>query len=394
MIDIVIPVYRGAVQTQRCIESALSSVPASLGRIVVIDDASPEKAIVEFVSMLAAEGRIDLVTNPTNEGFVRSVNHGMARHGDRDAVLLNSDTEVANDWLVRLHAAAHRRRDIATVTPFSNNATICSYPFEGWEGGVPGSLGLAALDLLFARTNTDLTVDLPTAVGFCMYIRRDALEALGTFDAERFGRGYGEENDFCMRALKGGWRNVLAADVFVYHEGGVSFSEERASLQDAAWKTLIAAHPDYAQRVGAFIDSDPAQALRSAVDLARLRSGEDEARHVLVERHQEQARCARRLREIRDYLAGREKHIGELHEGLARATAIVAERNESLETMHRSVAEVQRQMRDLREEIERLRQGLAHAEALAFGRQKELDEIRARPGWRLFDRVTRRTPQS
>ena len=145
-------------------------------------------------------------------------------------MLLNSDTEVANDWLDRLLRAAYAYPDVGTVTPFSNNATICSYPFEGWTGGVPGSLGLAELDRLFASTNAGRTVDLPTAVGFCMCIRRACLERIGPFDAERFGRGYGEENDFCMRAAGAGWRNVLAGDVFVYHEGAVSFSGERLAL--------------------------------------------------------------------------------------------------------------------------------------------------------------------
>src|SRR5512141_1507943 len=209
MIDVVIPVYGGVQQTRRCVESVLACTPRVEAEVVVVNDASPEPAIASYVAQLADEGRITLLTNEENRGFVQSVNRGMALHADRDVVLLNSDTEVANDWLERLRSAAHRHPDVATVTPFSNNATICSYPFEGWSAALPGMLGLAALDRLFARTNTGLTVELPTAVGFCMYIRRDALQALGAFDAERFGRGYGEENDFCMRALKAGWRNLL-----------------------------------------------------------------------------------------------------------------------------------------------------------------------------------------
>ena len=56
-----------------------------------------------------------------------------------------------------------------------------------------------------------------------MYIRRAALADIGLFDAEAFGRGYGEENDFCLRASARGWRHLLACDTFVYHEGAVSF---------------------------------------------------------------------------------------------------------------------------------------------------------------------------
>ena len=71
-------------------------------------------------------------------------------------------------------------------------------------------------------------MEIPTGVGFCMYITRSSLNAVGLFDADRFGRGYGEENDFCMRAAKSGYKHVLAHNTFVYHAGGVSFGEEKA----------------------------------------------------------------------------------------------------------------------------------------------------------------------
>ena len=239
-----------------------------------------------------ARGQIALERNERNLGFVRSVNRGMALHPDRDVVLLNSDTEVANDWLDRLQRIALSQPDIGTVTPFSNNATICSYPFEGWSGGMPGTLGLAALDALFASVNPGRIVDLPTGVGFCMYIRRACLAEVGSFDAERFGRGYGEENDFCLRAAAAGWRSVLAGDVFVFHEGAVSFSEERAAQTQVATKTLLDLHPEYVRMVREFVARDPLGVLRAAVDGARRGMGAVEARDVLAERREGRA-CRR-----------------------------------------------------------------------------------------------------
>lgn len=283
-VDVIIPVYRGAAETRRCIDSALASRYATPCEMVVVDDASPEPEIVAYLDALAASGRITLLRNAENLGFVRSVNRAMALHASRDVVLLNSDTEVANDWLDRLRAAAYREPAVATVTPLSNNATICSYPFEGWNAGVPGTLGLDALDRLVAGANAGRVLELPTGVGFCMFIRREALRRFGLFDAERFGRGYGEENDFCMRALKSGWRNLLAADVFVFHEGSVSFSAERAERIGAATAALLEVHPDYLQRVFAFIEADPARDLREAIDRAREREGEAERSHVQAER--------------------------------------------------------------------------------------------------------------
>ncbi|HZZ92812.1 MAG TPA: glycosyltransferase family 2 protein [Usitatibacter sp.] len=290
-IDVIVPVYGGLAATRRCLDSVLANPQRAQHEVVVVDDRGPEPGIAPYLDDLAAAGRITLLRNERNLGFVQSVNRGMSLHPGRDVVLLNSDTEVGNDWLDRLAATAHSAPDIATATPFSNNATICSYPFHGWTGGVPGKLGLAALDAVFAATLPGYTVDIPTAVGFCMYIRRDALERVGLFDAERYGRGYGEENDFCMRALKSGWRHVLAADVFVFHEGNVSFGPEKLELTQRATQVLCEAHPDYPQRVHEFIARDPARALRDAIDAARIRRDGREAAEVAAERARENPRA-------------------------------------------------------------------------------------------------------
>jgi hypothetical protein len=171
MIDVIVPVYRGHEQTRRCLDSVLANCDVRAVEVVVVDDASPEPALAEYLDALSRSGSITLLKNETNRGFVESVNRGMSLHRDRDVVLLNSDTEVAAGWLERLAACAYREPDIGTVTPFSNNATICSYPFDGWAGGVPGTLGLSRLDRLIATTNAGRHIELPTAVGFCMYIR-------------------------------------------------------------------------------------------------------------------------------------------------------------------------------------------------------------------------------
>jgi hypothetical protein len=307
----------------------------------------------------------------------------MALHPDRDVILLNSDTEVANDWIDRMVRTAYSSARVATVTPFSNNATICSYPFERWTRGVPGTLGLGALDRLFAKTNAAKCVDLPTAVGFCMLIRRDCLDEIGAFDAERFGRGYGEENDFCMRAGKAGWRNLLAGDVFVFHEGSVSFSEERFALMEAAAPALFSVHPDYPLRVHEFMERDEANALRAAIHRARFEEGGDEARSVLDERIEERDLVTRDLYFVMRKTWDHEEHVKRLEHEIAVAKRALAERDEHLVQAQEIVAG-----RD--EEVARLRAGLSHAESLAFSRMRELDEIRSNWIWRTFNYVMRR----
>ncbi len=388
-IDVVVPVYKGHDETRRCLESVLAAPRPADARVVAVDDATPDPAIARLLDELASAGRVMLLRNETNQGFVRSANRGMAHAEGRDVVLLNSDTEVANDWLDRMRAAAYRDERTATVTPFSNNATICSYPFEGWEGRIPGTLGLARLDGLFARTNAGKAIEIPTAVGFCMFIRRDALDLLGAFDADRFGRGYGEENDFCMRAWKAGWRNVLAADVFVFHQGAVSFSGERAALTQAAGLALIAVHPEYPAKVHEFVRHDPAAELRAAIDLARVETGTEEAKHVVAERLDERARLVGGLWEIdrlAEALRERQSAIGQLNRALEHATQHVADRDTTLAN-ERALFESRA------EEIARLRAGLAYAEKLAFERAGEIERIHASRLWRIGTFLRRGIPR-
>jgi GT2 family glycosyltransferase len=50
---------------------------------------------------------------------------------------------------------------------------------------------------------------------------------IGYFDEDRFGRGYGEENEFCQRAIKKGWCNLVTPNLYVYHKGGASSGQTR-----------------------------------------------------------------------------------------------------------------------------------------------------------------------
>ena len=266
VVDVIVPVYRGYEATRRCVESVLRAGCETPFELVLIDDASPEPEVSAYcASPRDKDGGTSLV-NAENLGFVATVNRGMRLHPDRDVVLLNSDTEVANDWLDRLQACVYSSQDIATATPFSNYAMICSYPVFCADNAMPPGVGLAELDGIFKSVNAGELIDLPTAVGFCMYIRRTCLDQVGLFDAARFGRGYGEENDFSRRAAKAGWRNVLCADTFVYHAGGVSFGAERAVLAPAAGEVLSRLHPEYAALVQAFLFEDPPAKYRREVD--------------------------------------------------------------------------------------------------------------------------------
>lgn len=270
--DVVIPVYKGLEETRKCLESVYETVSRNQTRfaIQVINDASPEPELVQYLEKEAEDGKITLIQNLDNVGFVATVNRGFCLHSNRHVILLNSDTEVFHNWVDRLLQPFQRENRIATVTPFSNNATICSYPAMDAENLVPQDASAAHLDQLFAKHNEGRAHEVPTGVGFCMAVNRKCLDAIGYFDEELFGKGYGEENDFCQRAILEGWRNLHLCDTYVYHKGSVSFETEKNPLIDQALAVLFDHFPNYQHDIDEYLSRDPARDNRLAVDLARI----------------------------------------------------------------------------------------------------------------------------
>jgi GT2 family glycosyltransferase len=261
IIDVVVPVHDAHNELVACVESVQRN--SSDYRLILIDDGSTDERIGALFRRLSAAKapHVVLLRNERNEGFVATVNRGMA-FGRNDVVLLNSDTVVTRGWLDKLRRCAASDPAIGTVTPFSNNAEICSFPrfcednpaLEDPEL-VNRAMELAAVPVYPA---------IPTAVGFCMYIRRRLIRELGAFDPV-FGKGYGEENDFSMRASAAGYRNVLCDDTFVVHLGSRSFGGHRLAMIEQNLVKVLAKHPDYMTQVREFIAKDPIKPIRSMI---------------------------------------------------------------------------------------------------------------------------------
>jgi GT2 family glycosyltransferase/glycosyltransferase involved in cell wall biosynthesis len=276
-IDIIIPVYGDRPGTLACIQSVLATA-GEQARVRVVDDATPEPTLAAALHKLATAGSIELLRNSSNIGFVRSVNRALSVNSGSDVVLLNSDTLVFGDWLARLRAAAYREPRIGTVTPFSNDGSIASYPRR--YGGRLGVDEAAEFSKLTASAHAGVSAEIPVGVGFCLYIRHECLKDTGELDAEAFGVGYGEESDFCLRARERGWSHRLAADVFVYHAGGGSFGPRRAALLERSQRLLNLRFPGYDRYIGEFLQQDPLLPLRREMDEQRLAA--HEGRFVLL----------------------------------------------------------------------------------------------------------------
>ncbi len=307
-VDVVIPVYAGHDETIACIESVIRSANSVPCEIIVVDDCSPDPKLRAALRNFERTGAVTLIANAINLGFPGAANAGMALHPDRDVILLNADTLVPRGWVDRLRGAAYRSGNTGSVTPFSNRATICSYPEINKDNDLPGDIGWEALDQLCAGVNPAVAVELPTAIGFCTYLKRAMLREVGLFNAERWKRGYGEENELCILAASHGWKHLLAADVFVVHHGAVSFgANDRRALLEANLDTLNRLYPDYFPRVMEFLREDPPAAARRAVDWARLRRLS--SRFMLFVSHRHGGGTEIHVDEMARRLAGDDCHV-------------------------------------------------------------------------------------
>jgi len=257
---VVVPVFNAPAATRRCLES-LAATTNARQPVIVIDDASDDPAVAAVLD--AMPRRWTRVDNRDNLGFVASANLGLTLAGEEDVVLLNADTQATPGWLEAIERCAATDAAIASVTPLTNNGEIASIPEfcrpNPWPAD-PDAWARAC-----ARAGRPEYPEVPTAVGFCMFMRRKAVDQVGLFDEQAFGRGYGEENDWCMRAIEAGWRHVLCDDAFVAHQGGASFGPLGLEPGGEAMATLLARHPDYMARVEAFIEADPMAGRRQAI---------------------------------------------------------------------------------------------------------------------------------
>lgn len=259
---VVVPVFNALEYLGPCLESIARTVPEE-ARVVLIDDASTDTGVRPLLEAWASRSpRRELIVHESNLGFVASANQGI-RQADADIVLLNSDTRVCGNWLGRLQACLASDPSIATATPWSNNGEIVSLPRFCQPNPPPGDPDRVAAAI--ASCGMPVYPQLPTAVGFCMAMAAAAIRQVGLFDEQAFGRGYGEENDFCRRAADKGLRNVLCDDAYVVHAGGASFGPLGLKPDAGSMQRLVSKHPDYQQEVEDFIRFDPLAGRRKEI---------------------------------------------------------------------------------------------------------------------------------
>lgn len=264
-IDVIVPIYNGYEYLLRLFEDLPKTQMKC--RFILVDDKSPDERVHqlerEFVSR--HENAV-LLEMEENRGFVYTVNQGLSQSKNHVA-LVNTDTELPEGWLERLMAPILQDDKVASSTPYTNSGTIFSFPDFCYNNRLYRNKSVEILDSYFRKIKPIYTAA-PTGVGFCMGMNKNAISQVGILDYETFGRGFGEENDWCQRAIRKGFRNVQVENLFVYHKHGGSFlSEEKERLIENHMGLLRKKHPSYDAQVERFIRRDPNCRVRQLMEM-------------------------------------------------------------------------------------------------------------------------------
>ncbi|KAF0218738.1 MAG: methyltransferase/glycosyl transferase fusion [Geobacteraceae bacterium] len=236
-LDIVICVHNALSDVKECLNSVVrySFPPYS---IIIVDDGSNDDTRDYLKHFADNQGAI-LIRNESARGYTFAANQGLRASQGEYVVLLNSDTIVTQHWLDRMVMCAESDPAIGLVGPLSNTASWQSIPEifdeDGDWSANPLTKGMNVDEMcdLVAAWSERVYPRITLLNGFCIMIKRQVVSDIGYFDEETFAKGYGEENDYCLRARAAGWTLAIADDVYIYHAQSKSYSHERRSKLSA-----------------------------------------------------------------------------------------------------------------------------------------------------------------
>ncbi len=209
--------------TRACLESVLRWTRPPF-ELLLVDNGSTDgtAGYLEGIKGHPRPDRVEVIRNATNRGFPAGCNQAIARARGSSVVLLNNDTVVTEGWLDGLVARSIRDwPHVGLVGAVSNAAP----PPQQVEADYDPRT-LEGLDAFAARRRRDFAckaMRVERLTGFCLLIRREVLDRVGHLD-ERYGPGFFDDDDLCVRAREAGFRLLLALDVFIHHHGSRTFA--------------------------------------------------------------------------------------------------------------------------------------------------------------------------
>jgi len=231
--SIIILTWNQLAVTQACLASIADHTPEPY-ELIVIDNGSSDGTVAWLREQSAADTRINLIENSTNRGFAAGCNQGIQSARGEYILLLNNDTVVTTGWLSGLREVLDRYPDAGIIGPMTNSASGVQVVANADYNSLADLPSWAAT---FRENNRYRIITQRRIVGFCMLFKRELVEQIGLLD-ESFGSGNFEDDDYCLRSELAGYRNMIAADVFVHHVGGATFAGNKINYSESMMRNM------------------------------------------------------------------------------------------------------------------------------------------------------------
>ena len=211
-ISIIIPVHNQLQYTKMCLERIWQHTRKNYEIIIVNNDS--RDATSTYLNRIPY---VITIHNQENLGFARAINQGLGIAQGKYLIVLNNDCLVSEGWEQRLLQVA-QIKGIGIVGVMSN---FVSSP-QLLKLNINNLDELSCIAKEISEEYHNIVIPTMRIVGLCMLIKRELIDEIGGFDP-RFGLGCFEDDDFCVRSVLSGYKNVIAKDVFIYHFGSITF---------------------------------------------------------------------------------------------------------------------------------------------------------------------------
>ncbi len=203
--------------TKICIESIRATISERVREIIVVDNGSRDGS----VEWLREQSDIILLENEANRCCPAGCNQGIEVSSEEsDIFLLNNDTVLAENTLFWLRMGLYNREE--------NGTAGCVTNLSKTGQQAPGVETASDLVSFGAQINVPMKYPYENRIfcsGFALLIKRSVWNRTGLLD-ERFSPGTLEDEDYGLRVLTAGYRNVLCGNSFAVRFGSVTFQKD------------------------------------------------------------------------------------------------------------------------------------------------------------------------
>ena len=214
-----------------CLSSLYKTVKDLVYEVIVVDNGSSDGSVTMLETEFPAVIRI---ANKENKGFGAANNQAFAIMKGKYALLLNTDTVLTPEAVTKLWNFMKSNEKAAIVCGQLLNAdgsrqnSVASFPSL-----LTLAINNSLLEFLFPgiypskRYEHKSPIEVNSAVGACMLIRKKALDEAGFFDERYFF--FFEETDLALAMCLKGWKIYHVPDAFIYHLQGQSVGSSTRS---------------------------------------------------------------------------------------------------------------------------------------------------------------------